>query len=225
MNLHIDSDASYLSEPKGRSRAAGYFYLSSKPTNPNKAPHPDTPPVPMNGAISVCSSILKEVLSSAAKAKLAALFHNGKEACPMRIALDELGHLQPPTPIVTNNSTAVGIANDNVKQKRSKALDMRFYWIHDQVRQNQFIVYWRRGKTNRADYFTKHHPATYHRRIRPKYLHLDKPNTNYFECLQDCDTSSSDACGEGMLMPGESGPRSDTTGFPSSESTTVGHSS
>eukprot|EP00543_Licmophora_paradoxa_P007517 CAMPEP_0202452492 /NCGR_PEP_ID=MMETSP1360-20130828/10698_1 /ASSEMBLY_ACC=CAM_ASM_000848 /TAXON_ID=515479 /ORGANISM="Licmophora paradoxa, Strain CCMP2313" /LENGTH=43 /DNA_ID= /DNA_START= /DNA_END= /DNA_ORIENTATION= len=35
----------------------------------------------------------------------------------MRIAAEEMGHPQPPTPIVSNNSTAVGIANNEVKQK------------------------------------------------------------------------------------------------------------
>eukprot|EP00543_Licmophora_paradoxa_P006233 CAMPEP_0202447206 /NCGR_PEP_ID=MMETSP1360-20130828/5903_1 /ASSEMBLY_ACC=CAM_ASM_000848 /TAXON_ID=515479 /ORGANISM="Licmophora paradoxa, Strain CCMP2313" /LENGTH=55 /DNA_ID=CAMNT_0049064149 /DNA_START=203 /DNA_END=367 /DNA_ORIENTATION=- len=55
---------------------------------------------------------MKEVMSSVAEAELAGLFHNGKDACPMRIATEEMGHPQPPTPIVTDNSTAVGIAND-----------------------------------------------------------------------------------------------------------------
>jgi len=40
--------------------------------------------------------------------------------------LEELGHKQPPTPIVTDNLTAKGIANDDIRQKRSKAIDMRF---------------------------------------------------------------------------------------------------
>ena len=56
-------------------------------------------------------------------------------------------------PVVTDNNTASGIATDAVKQKRSKAIDMRFYWIRDRVRQGQFQVYWRKGATNRADYF------------------------------------------------------------------------
>mmetsp|Transcript_36381 Transcript_36381/g.51432 ORF Transcript_36381/g.51432 Transcript_36381/m.51432 type:complete len:150 (-) Transcript_36381:17-466(-) len=124
MILHADSDASYLSCPKGRSRAAGYFYLSNKPKDPDKAPTPGAPPPQNNGPISVYSNILREVLSSAAEAELAALFHNGKEACPMRISLEEMGHPQPPTPIATDNTTVAGIANDDVKQKRSKAIDM-----------------------------------------------------------------------------------------------------
>jgi len=71
------------------------------------------------------------------------------------------GTSQPLTPIMTDNTTAAGIANDDIRQKRSKAINMRFYWIRDRVRQGQFIVYWKSGGNNRADYFSKHHPATY----------------------------------------------------------------
>ena len=55
----------------------------------------------------------------------------------------------------TDNTTAEGLANDTVKQKRSKAIDMQFYWIRDQVCQGQqYHVYWRKAEFNRADYFT-----------------------------------------------------------------------
>jgi hypothetical protein len=87
---------------------------------------------------------MKEVLSSAAESKLGALFHNGKEACPLCTALSELGHPQPATVIITDNSTAAGIANDSVKQKRSKSMDMRFYWICDRVRQGHFTIQWKK---------------------------------------------------------------------------------
>ena len=69
---------------------------------------------PLNGAIYVHCQILKEVLSSAAEAELAALFHNGKDAYAICNILVELGHPQPSTHIVTDNSTASGIANDTV---------------------------------------------------------------------------------------------------------------
>jgi hypothetical protein len=187
MVLHVESDASYLTAAKARSRAAGYLYLSSQPDDPSKPPTPDSPPPPPNGAVEVFCQILREVVSSAAEAELAALFHNGKAACPLRLCLEELGHPQPPTPVVTDNSTAAGIANDTVKQKRSKAIDMRFYWIRDRVRQGQFHVYWKRGILNRADYFTKHHPASHHQQIRSSYLHDDAQdrNKNYFDCLRE----------------------------------------
>ena len=186
MVLHVESDASYLSETKARSRYAGYQYLSAHPSdNPQNDPIP-----PFNAAINVPCQILKEVVSSAAEAELAGLFHNAKEACPIRICLEEMGHPQPPTPIVTDNSTAAGIANDTIKQKRSKAIDMRFYWIRDRVHQKQFTILWRKGALNKADYFTKHHPAKHHHAMRSTYLHQPAASKNYFECLSDTDQST-----------------------------------
>jgi hypothetical protein len=58
-----------------------------------------------------------------------------------------------------------------MKQKRSKAIDMRFYWILDGVAQNQFKILWKKGADNLTDYFTKHHPPTHHQRMRSQYLH------------------------------------------------------
>jgi hypothetical protein len=51
----------------------------------------------------------------------------------------------------------LGINNDTVKQRRSKAMDISFYWIKDRVAQDQYVVHWRKGSDNLADYFTKHH--------------------------------------------------------------------
>jgi hypothetical protein len=45
------------------------------------------------------------------------------------MCLEEFGHPQPPTPLKTDNTTAEGIANDTVKQKHSKAMDMRYNWM------------------------------------------------------------------------------------------------
>ena len=99
------------------------------------------------------------VMASAAEAEVGGLFINGQAACPLK----NWG-------IVTDNQCAEGIANDTVKQKRSKAIDMRFYWIRDRVDQKQFQFYWRKGSENLADYFTKHHPASHHQRLRSRYL-------------------------------------------------------
>jgi hypothetical protein len=73
------------------------------------------------------------VLSSATEAELGALFFNGKEAAMLRTTLHDMGHPQPATPIQTDNACAAGITNGTVKQRRSKAMDMRFYWIRDRV--------------------------------------------------------------------------------------------
>ena len=179
MILAVESDASYLSVVNGRSRAAGYFFLTNKRASHNNQ-------YKLNGAVHVLCHIMQEVLSSAAEAELGALFHNGKEAWPLRIALEERGHPQSATPMATDNNTERGIATDIVKQKRSKAIDMRFYWIRDRVRQGQFQIYWSKGQMNRAENFSKHHPASHHQAIRSTYLYSPtNPTQNYFECLAD----------------------------------------
>ena len=107
---------------------------------------------------------------------------NAKFAAPLRTTLEELGHPQPPTPIKTDNTTANGIINGTVKQQRSKAIDMRFYWLKDRVEQGQFKIYWAPGDENWADYFTKHHSPTHHKKIRSVYLkELNSPSD-----LQGC---------------------------------------
>ena len=189
MILHIHSDASYLSEPKSRSRVGGFFFLSDSDN-----PKPEAPLPPLNGAIHVVSKILRNVMSSAAEAEVGGLFVNGQEGVALRNALTEMGHPQPDaTPITTDNSTADGIANDTVKIKRSKAMDMRFYWIRDRVRQGQFRVHWKPGKDNKADYFTKHHPPSHHIAERPTYLHVAHAAT------WACPTAPEDC--EGVLIP------------------------
>jgi hypothetical protein len=115
-----------------------------------------------NGAIVIISKVLKHVMSLAAEAEIGTVFINAKEGAVLRTTLEELGHKQPPTPMETDNSTATGYSNGTIKQKRTKAMVKRFYWIKDRVKQGQFNVYWGRGFQNLADYFTKHHSQAHH---------------------------------------------------------------
>jgi len=64
-----------------------------------------------------------------------------------------------------DNTTAIGLANDNIKMKRSKAIDMQFHWIRDRVRQNQFYLVYIPTKENIADYMTKKLPKEIHDRF------------------------------------------------------------
>jgi hypothetical protein len=159
MILAVHSDASYLSEPKARSRAGGHFFLSAAVDAP-----------PNNGAILNIAHIIKHVMASATEAELAALYIVAREAVYIRIILDELGHKQPATPLQTDNSTAEAVCNGKIQPKRTKAMDMRFHWLRDRECQEQFRIYWRPGKLNYADYWTKHHPAKHHQKIRRDFL-------------------------------------------------------
>ena len=163
MILHIDSDAAYLVMPNAKSRIAGYFYLSDKPTNPPTD-------VPINGAILVECSRLRNVVGSAAEAECAGCYSNAQKAIPLRIALEELGHPQGKTALRTDNSTASGFANKSMRQKRSKSWDMKYHWLRDRQSQDQFDIYWKEGKKILADYFTKHFPPSHHIKMRQTYI-------------------------------------------------------
>jgi hypothetical protein len=169
MILHIHSDASYLSENEAKSRAGGFFYMGSSNNTDNKL---------TNGVILIIGKVLKHVMSSAAEAEIGAVFINAKEGAVLRTTLEELGQKQPPTPMETDNTTATGYNNGTIKQKRTKAMDIRFYWIKDRVKQGQFNVYWGPGYQNLAHYFTKHHSPAHHKRMREIYIHADEQPIN-----------------------------------------------
>ena len=123
-----------------------------------------------NGEVLNISQIIQAVISSAAEAELGALFINAKTAVIIRQTLIELGHPQPRTPMQTDNATAHALLTNKILPKALKALDMRFRWLKCQEAQGQFRYYWRPGTQNLADYFTKHHPATHHKNVRPTIL-------------------------------------------------------
>ena len=117
-----------------------------------------------NGAIHVISKLLKNVVALAAESEIGGSFENSREGLHMRRILIALKHPQPPTPIQTDNTTAQGIINNNAKQRKSRAMNMRYYWLRDRIKQVQFMIYWRPGTENYGDYFTKHQPAAHHRK-------------------------------------------------------------
>ncbi len=110
MILNIHLDALYLLEANAHSQACGKFFMGWH-TDP-------TEPIKLNGAFFTLCAILRFVVASAAEAKLGALFLNCKQATIFRLTLEEMGHPQPPTPILCYNSTVVGIANNTVKRQR-----------------------------------------------------------------------------------------------------------
>ena len=89
MILYIQSYASYISEPRSRSRSGGHYFLG------DKRPDMITPPTNrprLNVPIHAISLIMSNVMGSAAKAEIAAAYINGQEAVPIRTLLRELGH-------------------------------------------------------------------------------------------------------------------------------------
>jgi hypothetical protein len=154
---------------KPKAELGNYFTWETQPKTTKK---------PTYGAILVVSKVLKHVMSSAAEAEIGAVFINAKEGAVLRTTLEELGHKQPPTPMKTDNTTATGNSNGTTKQKRTKAMDMHFYWIKDRVKQGQFKIYWGPGFQNLADYFIKHHSPAHRKRIRNVNIHADERPIN-----------------------------------------------
>ena len=81
-----------------------------------------------------------------------------------------MGHKQYAIPLKTDNSTCAGFVNNNIRNKRSKAWDMRYWWLREKEAQKKFRVFWDKGENNNADYYTKHHAPQYHRKIRRRYV-------------------------------------------------------
>jgi hypothetical protein len=94
--LYIHSDASHLSVSKSRSRFGGLFYLGYNPPNENK----------LNWSILNVASVIKNVVASAAESEVKACFQNAQTAAPRCVTMLELGHEQPATTLITDNSTA-----------------------------------------------------------------------------------------------------------------------
>ena len=166
MVFNCHSNASYLTATQGRSRAGRNFFLGSVPK--------DGCPIFLNSAILTNCTILKLVAASAAEAELGALFLNTLEVTILRLTLQELGHPQSPTPIHANNTTTVGIVNSTIKRQRSRAMNMRYFWLLCQEAQRILNVRYHPGAENLGDYQTKLHKGAHHERACPFYVQTNK---------------------------------------------------
>ena len=118
MILNIHSGTSYLTEANAHNQACGIFFIGWR-LDPTK-------PITVNGAFFTLRALLRFVVTSAAEAKLRALFLNCKQATIFRLTLKVMGHPQPLTPIHCNNSTAIGIMNNTIKHQQSRLMEIRF---------------------------------------------------------------------------------------------------
>ena len=118
MMLALHSDASYLSDPESKSRAAGHFFLGKQNNESFN-----------NGAIMTLSKIIKHVMLSTSEAETAAIFYNCKAALPLIVSLEEMGHEQHKTHVITDSTTACGLIKKTMIPKRAKSYDMRLFSI------------------------------------------------------------------------------------------------
>ena len=159
MLLRIHSDASYLNRAKSGSTAGGFHFLGSLDEDF------------LNGPIFCCCTLIPVVCAAVSEAEYAALYANCQVAIDERRTCCSIGHPQPPTNVVCDNECAVGLATETIRPRKSKAIDMRFDWTRDRVRQGQFTVTWISGPLNKGDFFTKALPVHTHQALAPLYSH------------------------------------------------------
>ena len=148
------ANAGYLNISKACSCAGAHIMLSE-----------DDPVPGFNGPVLTIAQIIKFVMSSAAKAKLADLFICAKAMVPMRQLLIEIGCPQPKSPIQTDSSTAAGVINKTIIAKNIKFMDMQLWWLCCHESQGRFRFYWASGNINS----TKYHLPLYHEAHHPTH--------------------------------------------------------
>eukprot|EP00957_Ditylum_brightwellii_P189249 14404553-Ditylum_brightwellii.AAC.1 len=101
----------YMVLPEARSCAGGYSYLSSLPSK--------TKEIPLNSDIHNKCNMIRNTMGSVVDAEVGGLYVNCQCGQEFRTALQEKEHLQPPTIVITDSSTAEGIINSCAKQRRT----------------------------------------------------------------------------------------------------------
>ena len=159
MNLSIESDASFLSEPSARSRFASHFSFPTSNKHITQNP------------CHVESAIIPFVVTSSAEAELVAIYNNIKLWLYIIHLLERLNHPQPTVPIITDSMVAKGLVTATMKPKKSKFLNMRYFYIRYHLQNKTYNIHRKPSQLNRADYFTKHHTTLHHKNVRTQYVY------------------------------------------------------
>ena len=94
-------------------------------------------------------------MESSTEAELVELFESYQKATFMQTVLAEMVHSQPLTPVAMHNAAANSIINRTAK--KTKAVDMIFYWVRYRIQKKHFHIFWEERKKNLAEYVTKYH--------------------------------------------------------------------
>jgi hypothetical protein len=161
LRAHYDSSL----KPHARHKAGVVIYLANK----------DDPPDKIGNIIEVISKTPPGCIASIAEGEYNAQFIATQGSLAHRTVVEALGYPQPPIKIYGDNSTAIGIANDAVKVKRSKAFDKTFHYTRDKVRTKDIESIKIDTKDNASDFFTKFLSPSEHKRQASKLVKF-KPN-------------------------------------------------
>jgi hypothetical protein len=146
MQLSTESDASFASESKSKSRIGGVFLIGGY--------GPDG--MPINSPIGVFSKIADCHPDSAAEAEYVACHDVVKRGVSLRTTLAEFGFPQvKATENRSDNECAVKMTNGLVMDRKTKHIDRRYHWVRHELKKGTFTVKWYKGSSNLADFFTK----------------------------------------------------------------------
>jgi hypothetical protein len=132
------------------------------------------------------ANIMRFVVASAVEAGLRAPYHNCQKGIVYRKILSDMRNLQPNTPVHWDNATAVGIANYTVKRQLSCSMEMRLFGVSNKCAQDLYILSWRSGQENLADYQSKYHLGAHHTAVCTWYLHMEKLHLSAPSFLKGC---------------------------------------
>ena len=152
--------------PHGKHKMGSIIYHSCE----------DDAPEIIGNIIEVLCKLPSNVVASIAEGEYCSQFITGQTAYWHRIILERMGYPQPPTILYGDNTTAIGIANDSLKVKKSKAIDTKLHWIRDRTRLGEFIPTHISTENNAADYQTKSLSTKEHTRQVKNYVKYPPPD-------------------------------------------------
>jgi hypothetical protein len=111
------------------------------------------------GAVSWSSRLMPILALSTTEAEYISAVEAAKEMIWMRQLLSEFGYtLKQPSPLQIDNQSAISVAKNPEHHGRMKHLDLRYYWLRDQVEDGKVVPDFVPTKQQSADIFTKSLP-------------------------------------------------------------------
>ena len=108
------------------------------------------------GAISWCSKLQGLVTLSTTEAEYVAATSAGQEILWLRNLFTELGYnLSSPSMLYVDNQSAMSVAKNPEHHGRMKHLDLRFYWLRDEVEKGSIYIQHLQTEEMPADILTK----------------------------------------------------------------------
>ena len=164
LRCHYDSSL----RPHGRHKAGGVIYHANS----------SDPPESIGNITEVICKLPTNCVASIAEGEYCAQFINGQAAYWHRVINEQMGYPQPTTKFYGDNTTAIGIANDDIKIKRSKGFDKAYHWFRDRARLQEFEAIHIASLLNGSDYQTKSLTTPEHKRQVTNYVKFPPANPN-----------------------------------------------